>query len=53
MYTQKEIERYTKKLNLLGVTDESKVRSVLDFVYTYATIVADEIAREHYEKEKE
>ena len=40
-YTDKEIERYTKKLADLGVTKEEEVIAVLDFIHRLARIAVD------------
>ena len=40
-YTEKEIERYTKKLADLGVTKEEEVIAVLDFIHRLASIAVD------------
>lgn len=50
MYTQKEIERYTKLLRQAGVPDEA-VGSMLDFVYTIASVAVDIVTNKEYEKE--
>ena len=47
MYTQKEIERYTKMLHQAGVPDDA-ISSMLDFVYAIAS-VAVEITSKDYE----
>lgn len=40
-YTEKEIERYTKKLADLGITKEEEVIAVLDFIHKLARIAVD------------
>ena len=45
MYTQKEIERYTKLLRQAGVPDEA-VSSMLDFVYTIASVAVDIVTKD-------
>ena len=40
-YTEKEIERYTKKLADLGITKEEEVIAVLDFIHRLASIAVD------------
>ena len=40
-YTEKEIERYTKKLADLGITKEEEVVAVLDFIHRLARIAVD------------
>ena len=40
-YTEKEIERYTKKLADLGITKEEDVVAVLDFIHRLARIAVD------------
>jgi hypothetical protein len=45
MYTQKEIERYTTLLRQAGVPDEA-VSSMLDFVYTIASVAVDIVTKD-------
>ena len=40
MYTQNEIERYTMILRQAGVPDDA-ISSMLDFVYTIASVAVD------------
>ena len=40
-YTEKEIERYTKKLADLGITKEEEVIAVLDFIHRLARIAVE------------
>ena len=56
MYTEKELERYTKMLRQAGVPDDA-ISSMLDFVYTIASVAVDiavsetcEDAHEKYRK---
>ena len=51
MYTPQEIERYTKMLLRKGVP-ENAVASILDFVYTIASVAIDSEIDEH-EKNQE
>ena len=41
-YTPKEIERYTKHLADLGITDEEQVAAVLEFIHKAACIAIEE-----------
>ena len=40
MYTEKKLERYTKILRQAGVPDDA-ISSMLDFVYTIASVAVD------------
>ena len=41
-YTENEIEKYTKQLAQLGVTNEAEVIAVLDFIHKIVRIAVDE-----------
>ena len=43
MYTVKEIERYTKQLAKLGITGESEVHAVLEYIHKAVCIAIQEI----------
>ena len=42
MYTQEEIQRYTKTLAGLGITKEEEVKAVLDFIHSLVCIAVKE-----------
>lgn len=52
MYTPQEIERYTKMLIREGVPEEV-IASILDFVYTIASVAIESKVLDNYEKEQE
>lgn len=57
MYTHQEFERYSAMLRESGITDETQIQKILDFVYRMSVIIADEyednLRRSHGTKEKE
>ena len=50
MYTPQEIERYSAMLREAGITDETQIREVLEFVYRLAGIIADDYEKEDKEE---
>ena len=52
MYSERDRERYTKKLIKLGITDEVEVDAVLQYLYTAATIAIRELKQHQSEEEK-
>ena len=42
MYTDKEIERYTRQLAKFGITGEAEVHAVLDFIHRAVCIAVKE-----------
>ena len=42
MYTEKEIERYTRQLAKYGITGEAEVHAVLDFIHRAVCIAVQE-----------
>lgn len=43
MYTAKEIERYTRQLAKLGITDEAEVNAVLEYIHKAVCIAIQEL----------
>ena len=47
MYTAEERKRYSDHLRKHGITEQKDVDSVLDFIYTIATVAADIVEKDN------